>query len=273
MCVTALANSRDTLREMFMLCGIRGLSFAVNNVKYNLHTDRSSPLKKYLFALLLVAAVAGAPLTVNAQAQAQPEGFSNVSSKDAEYLALVEKAQASDSKAVDWSQLRNAYVQTSFYDPYGGAQAIWYSLQRAGMLVVATPSDENVRAYHDLLNKHYAHYRAHLQAIDLWNKTKTSVVNKSLHENAFREILRSIRLTGDGKSPETAFRVIDPAEESMILKTFHYRLIGQEFRQNNGQFWDVLKYVNPQVLGTDGKPVQQEMFFNVNVILQASGNR
>lgn len=256
---------------MFVRIGIRGLSFAVNNVKYNLHTDRSSPLKKYLFALLLVAAVAGAPLTVNAQAQ--PEGFSSVSSKDAEYLALVDKAQKSDSKVVDWSQLRNAYVQTSFYDPYGGAQAIWYSLQRAGMVVVASPTEENVRAYQTLLNKHFAHYRAHLQAIDLWNKTKTSAVNKSLHENAFREILRSIRLTGDGKTPETAFRVIDPAEESMILKTFHYRLTGQEFRQNNGQFWDVLKYINPQVMGPDGKPAQQEMFFNVNVILQASSNR
>lgn len=228
-------------------------------------------MKKYLFALMLVTAVAVAPVMV--QAQAQPEGFSNVSSKDAEYLALVDKANAGDGKGVDWAQLRNLYVQTSFYDPYGGAQAIWYSLQRAGMVVVASPTEENVRAYKTLLNKHFAHYRAHLQAIDLWNKTKTTAVNKALHENAFREILRSIRLTGDGKTPETAFRVIDPAEESMILKTFHYRLTGQEFRQNNGQFWDVLKYVNPQVPDTNGKPAQQEMFFNVNVILQAPSAR
>lgn len=253
------------------LCNIRGLFFSVNNVKYNLHTDRSFLVKNYLFAFLLVAAVAIAPLA--AHAQAQPEGFTNVSSKDAEYLAMVDRANAGDGKGVDWSGLRNAYVQTSFYDPYGGAQAIWYSLQRAGMLVVSSPTEENIRAYKGLLNKHFAHYRAHLQAIDLWNKTKTTAVNKALHENAFREILRSIRLTGDGKSAETAFRVIDPAEESMILKTFHYRLLGQEFRQNNGQFWDVLKYVNPQVMGVDGKPVQQEMFFNVNVILQASGSR
>ena len=228
-------------------------------------------MKKYLFALLLAAALAAAP--VMTQAQQQPEGFTNVSSKDAEYLALVDKANTGDGKGVDWSQLRHLYVQTTFYDPYGGAQAIWYTLQRAGMLVVASPTEENVRAYKALLNKHFAHYRAHLQALDLWNKTKTTAVNKALHENAFREILRSIRLTGDGKSAETAFRVIDPAEESMILKTFHYRLMGQEFRQNNGQFWDVLKYINPQVMDADGKPVQQEMFFNVNVILQASGSR
>ncbi|MBL8881232.1 MAG: hypothetical protein JNG88_19165, partial [Phycisphaerales bacterium] len=41
------------------------------------------------------------------------------------------------------------------------------------------------------------------------------------------------------------------------------------FRQNNGQFWDVLKYVNPQTASPDGKEVPQEMFFNVNVILAA----
>jgi hypothetical protein len=232
-------------------------------------------VKNYLFALLLAATCAAAPLMAQAQpatgtATATPAAVAPVS-KDDEYLALVAKVNTDNASnaAIDWTQLRNLYVQTSFYDPYGGAQAIWYSLQRAGMQVVANPSDENVKAYRDLLNKHFAHYRSHLQAIDLWNKTKTSVINKILHENAFRDILRSIRLTGDGKSPETAFKVIDPAEEHMILKTFHYRLVGQEFRQNNGQFWDVLKYVNPQTASPDGKAEPQEMFFNVNVILTA----
>lgn len=233
-------------------------------------------MKNYLFALLLAATCATAPLMALAQqpaagtATATPAVVAPVS-KDDEYLALVAKVNTDNASnaAIDWTQLRNLYVQTSFYDPYGGAQAIWYSLQRAGMQVVANPSDENVKAYRDLLNKHFAHYRSHLQAIDLWNKTKTSVINKILHENAFRDILRSIRLTGDGKTPETAFKVIDPAEEHMILKTFHYRLVGQEFRQNNGQFWDVLKYINPQTASPDGKDVPQEMFFNVNVILAA----
>lgn len=182
--------------------------------------------------------------------------------KDQEYLNFVAKAGAPET--IDWNALRALYVETSFYDPYGGAQAIWYSLQRAGQAVIDSPTTDNVKAYKELLNKHFAHYRAHLQAIDLATKTGTPYVNRSFHEAAFKGILRAIRATGDGRTPETSFHVIDPAEEHMILKAYHYRLNGQDFRQKDGHFWDVLKYTNPQT-NTDG-----EMYFNVDTILAVS---
>lgn len=182
--------------------------------------------------------------------------------KDREYLAFVAKAGAPET--IDWAALRALYVETSFYDPYGGAQSIWYGLQRAGQQVVDDPSGAALKGYKELLNKHYAHYRSHLQAIDLATKTGTPQIDRAFHEAAFKGILRAIRVSGDGKTPATAFQVIDPAEEHMILKTFHYRLNGQDFRQKDGHFWDVLKYTNPQT-NTDG-----EMFFNVDTILRAS---
>jgi len=182
--------------------------------------------------------------------------------KDQEYLDFVAKAGAPET--IDWVALRALYVETSFYDPYGGAQSIWYSLQRAGQQVIEDESGEALKKYKELLNKHFGHYRAHLQAIDLANKTGTAHVNRAYHEAAFKGILRSIRATGDGRTPETAFRVIDPAEEHMILKTFHYRLNGQDFRQKDGHFWDVLKYTNPQ------NNAEGEMFFNVDTILAIS---
>lgn len=182
--------------------------------------------------------------------------------KDEEYLAFVSKAGAPET--IDWAAVRSLYVETSFYDPYGGAQAVWYNLQRAAQLVVDDPSPGNLANYKTLLKKHFAHYRAHLQAVDFVNKTGSTQVNRDYHENALKGILRAIRATGDGRTPETAFQVIDPAEEQMILKTFHYRPTGQDFRQKDGHFWDVLKYNNPQT-NTDG-----EMFFNVDTILMAS---
>lgn len=182
--------------------------------------------------------------------------------KDQEYLDFV--AKAGSPETIDWAALRALYVETSFYDPYGGAQAIWYSLQRAGQQVIEESGGEALKNYKELLNKHFAHYRAHLQALDLANKTGTPHVNRAFHEAAFKGILRSIRMTGDGRTPETAFKVIDPAEEQMILKTFHYRFTSQEFRQKDGHFWDVLKYTNPQT-NTEG-----EMYFNVDTILAIS---
>ncbi|HYD17209.1 MAG TPA: DUF4919 domain-containing protein [Patescibacteria group bacterium] len=221
-------------------------------------------VKNYLLSLALAILVTLAPAAVQAQ-EANP--------KDQQYLDLVAKANANPAAAIDWAALRQLYTQTSFYDPYGGAQAIWYGLQQAGQVIATDPSEANVKAYRTLLDRHFAHYRAHLQAIDFWNKTKSPLINKEFHERAFRDILRSIRLTGDGKTPATAFRVIDPAEEQMILKTFHFRLVSQEFRQNKSRPLDVLKYVNPQTSAPTDKPQVQEMFFDVTAIVRAQPAR
>jgi hypothetical protein len=206
-------------------------------------------MKHLLFAFLLLFAVS----------PAQAEKVY----KDQEYLDFVASAGAPET--VDWAAMRELYVETSFYDPYGGAQSIWYSLQRAGQQMIEEEGGgEALKNYKELLAKHYAHYRAHLQAIDLSGKTGTPHVDRKRHEAAFKGILKSIRATGDGRTPETAFKVIDPAEEHMILKTFHYRFNSQDFRQKDGHFWDVLKYTNPQ------NETEGEMYFNVDTILRVS---
>ena len=205
------------------------------------------------FADTLAATAAGTNTTAAATA---PQG------KEAEYLALVAKAQASPAN-VDWETIRNAYVQTSYYDPYGGAQAIWYSLQRAGQRLAAENTPDALAAYNELQTRHYAHYRAHLQAVDLYDKTKLQHVDREAHFAALKGILNSILATGDGKTPETAYRVIDPAEEMMIIKALHLKNEGQDFRQKEGHFWDVQKYVNPM------NSQKGEMFFNVDAILMA----
>lgn len=185
---------------------------------------------------------------------------------DQEYLAMVE--QAISGKEPDWGKLRSLYTRTSFYEPYGGAQAIWYSLQRAGQLAISDPTPEALLSYNTLLAQHFAHYRSHLQALDMIDKAKLTRTDRAFHQKALAGIVSSITSSGDGKSPETAFHVIDPAEENLILKTyFHYQLVNQEFRQKDGHFWDVLNYINPATDETGS------LYFNVDVILTAPGRR
>lgn len=181
---------------------------------------------------------------------------------DDAYLSAVDRSVKTRG-SVDWKNVRALYVKSSFYDPYGGAQAIWYALQRAGQQIVLDPSKSNVEEYKKLLRRHFAHYRSHLQAIDFSKKTASPHIDHAFEVDALKGIIESISSTGDGKSPETAFDVIDPAEEHMILKAFRYQLKGQDFRQMGGHYWDVLKYVNPMT-GEVG-----EMFFNVDVILRS----
>lgn len=213
-------------------------------------------VKSFQFVLLVIAALCLAP----APALAQDE------TRDQEYLNLVAGLRNS-KEPIDWQAVRDLYVQTSFYDPYGGAQAIWYALQRAGQQLTSDPTPENIKVYQDLLDRHFAHYRSHLQAIDLAKKTRSPHVDHDFEVSALKGIINLITSTGDGKTPETAFEVIDPAEEHMILKAFRYELKGQDFRQQEGHFWDVLQYRNP-VTAADG-----EMFFNVDTILRAAPKR
>jgi hypothetical protein len=205
-----------------------------------------------------IASAEVAPVPAQAVAPAPAAG-----NKDQEYLAMVRDAMA--GKDADWQKMRDLYVHTSFYDPYGGAQAIWYMLQRAGQQVVYEQSQEATQEYNTLLAQHYAHYRSHMQALDMIEKGHLSPAEKPAHQKAMSAIISSIIATGDGKTPETAFKVIDPAEENIVLKTyFHYQLASQEFRQKDGHFWDVLNYTNPQ-----NKDDKGSLYFNVDQILTA----
>jgi hypothetical protein len=215
---------------------------------------------------LLVFGLASLPAVANAAQGKAPEPAAATTpavSKDQQYLAIV--ADAMGGKDIDWQKLRDLYTQTSFYDPYGGAQAIYYMLQRAGQQVVySEQSAEAKQEYDTLLAQHFAHFRSHMQALDMIDKGHLPQTDKPFHQKAMSLIVNSILATGDGKTPDTAFRVIDPTEEAMLLKTyFHYQLESQEFRQEKGHFWDVLNFYNPQ------NKQRGSLFFNVDQILGA----
>lgn len=213
-------------------------------------------------ALLPASASAAQRRVASAQPAAPAAAAAPALSTDQQYLAMV--ADAIASKDIDWGRLRTLYTQTSFYDPYGGAQSIYYVLQRAGQRMVYEQSPAALQEYNTLLAEHFAHFKAHVQALDMIDKGRLSGAEKPLHVKALTSIENSILSTGDGKTPDTAFKVIDPAEETMMLKTyFHFTLDSQEFRQATGHFWDILNYTNPANKET-GK-----LFFNVDQILGA----
>ncbi|MDE1153648.1 MAG: DUF4919 domain-containing protein [Micavibrio sp.] len=189
--------------------------------------------------------------------------------KDQEYLAQVAKVRANPAMASEWATLRALYIQTSFYDPYGGAQAIWYGLQRIGQQMVANPtSTELQKSYDEMQTRHYAHYRSHLQAIDLGEKNNVPHINLKEQYDSFKNVMSAIMTTGDGKTPETAYHVIDPAEEQMVMKIKRLQPIGQDFRQKDGHFWDVQVYGDPR-----DKDKKEEVFFNVDDILRSGAGK
>jgi len=236
------------------------------------HTSTAIAALAFAFTALLAAAPAHAETTKPeaAKIEALKTEPARAETKDQEYLAMVEKIRAKpNSSTEDWATLRGLYIQTSFYDPYGGAQSIWYGLQRIGQRMVEAPESTDVqKAYDELLTRHFAHYRAHLQAIDLAEKNHVPHINKEEQLANFNHIIAAIGSTGDGKTEQTAYHVIDPAEEMMIMKIKRIQPTGQDFRQKDGHFWDVQMYGDPRDPSSRG-----EVFFNVDDILRSGAGK
>lgn len=189
-------------------------------------------------------------------------------SPDKAYLAAVDQMIAHKNiknPTVTWAQLRAMYTQTSFYQPHAGQDHVWNILQAAAQKALLEDTPEAVSAYQQLLRDHYAHYRSHLQAIEMIEKAHFTGEDKALHLAALRGILSSILESGTGQTAETAYHVIDTQEENLILQSyFHYKPMGSKYEQHNGHVWDVRLYQNP------GNGAEGKMYFDVDAIVKAA---
>ena len=72
--------------------------------------------------------------------------------------------------------------------------------------------------------------------------------------------MSSILKSGDGKSPESAYKVICSSEEYAVMQYFHYRLLKQSLVCKDNQHYDVM-----QVLDEDQKP--KTLYFNISIAI------
>jgi hypothetical protein len=86
-----------------------------------------------------------------------------------------------------------------------------------------------------------------------------AVDQAEFHRTVFRGLVSSIRNSGDGKSPETAWVVINVHEEYVILRILGFTPGEQSLLHNNGHSYDVMKVKNAK----DG--TGQTFYFNVDI--------
>jgi hypothetical protein len=80
----------------------------------------------------------------------------------------------------------------------------------------------------------------------------------------FRGLIDSIRSSGDGKSPATAWVVISVDEEYAVLRALEFKPSGQSLLRQNGHSYDVMKAKND-----DG--TEQTFYFNVDIPFEHYG--
>lgn len=151
-----------------------------------------------------------------------------------EYESLVDTLKGGQTN-ISFNKLRMLYPKMPWYRPYDESR----NALRDKMLQTLAQ-----KKYQDVLQKAYkilaknvvdleSHMVAHLAHLHLKNSEQSS-----FHRAVLQGLLDSILASGDGNTPQTAFVVISPEEEHMVLKTLNLSFKAQSLIQNDGHWYD-----------------------------------
>lgn len=102
------------------------------------------------------------------------------------------------------------------------------------------------------MDAHYVAYVAHRELKD--------TQQAEIHKFILQELLESITASGDGKTPETAFQVIEVHEEYVLLRFMGIGLPeSQALLHKNGHSFDEIKFKDP------ASKQEVTMYFNVDI--------
>jgi hypothetical protein len=150
------------------------------------------------------------------------------------YDELVGRAKRGDAN-VDYLVLRNAYAESPNYDPYAGKlgklqSEMFDAYRRADCAAVIAKAES-------ILAVNFVHVDAHLVASLCHEKLGNEEAMRREREAA-RGLIGSILKSGDGKSEETAFVVIQIAEEYSMLRLLGLQPSNQSLIHAQGHSYD-----------------------------------
>lgn len=176
------------------------------------------------------------------------------------YKELLEKAKKGE--AVDFREMRLAFFETPEYSPLTGMLDYRALNGPLGQGDYAGA----VKAAEAVLERNFVDVNAHMVAYIAHRETKNE--EKAKYHRAVAEgLLNSIKATGDGKSPETAYEVISISEEYAMFRAMGVRAIKQSLVQDKGHSYDAVVVVDPRT------NQQTTYYFNVDKPFSAYGRK
>lgn len=184
-------------------------------------------------------------------AYTQATNTSVVEAKKKEYLSLVEKLRKG-SPETDFGKLRRAYVNWRIAggkpEPHPKRDEMVNAFQSTKHLDAVKAAEEVIDTEfynHNIFGAMSDSYKA------LGNQEKADYYN-----GLFHKAQHGLFLSGDGKSPETAYYVLSISEEYRVMNDLGYTASVQSLMNINGQAYDVLS-------GKDTKGTRVEVYFNI----------
>jgi len=174
----------------------------------------------------------------------------------ADYTALV--AAAKSGQNVDFQALREAYAQSPDYDPYG------LKLPPAAheMIPAAIAGDcpKAMKIARTVIESAFIHADAHTIVALCAGKAGDDAGEQAERKIAVG-LMRSILNSGDGKTPQTAYRVVTVWEEYSVLQLLKLRKTVQRLVSVDGHAYDVLDAKR------DGQDSVVSVYFRIDGIL------
>lgn len=161
-----------------------------------------------------------------------------------------------DPHGADFTELRLAYTQSTEYDPYSPPDD--NTLTALATALDAGDLQGAIDAIGHLLTSRYLDIEAHTYATSVYKQLGDEV--KSTYHKLFAEgLVRSIMQSGNGRSYQTAFVVVDVAEEYALLKVLGIDSAPQSLREYGGHHFDVFEIHNAHTGETT------ETYFNIDL--------
>ncbi len=170
-----------------------------------------------------------------------------------EYSILLNSLKAGKTD-IDYGRLRLSYMDSPEYkqalDTSDAAKAMLEALNAKDYPTALTQAET-------VLKSNYVNIEAHFVAF-VANHELGATDKAEFYRAVFRGLIASIRSSGDGKSPATAWVVISVDEEYAVLRVLGLRPSGQSLMNQNGHSYDVMK-----AKSDDG--AEQTFYFNVDI--------
>jgi hypothetical protein len=208
--------------------------------------------RPWQLALMFLICVLSAAAGLASSNQEQP-GKSSPEAPKTSYAALLARVKKSDS-TIDFKELRLAYTETSEYNPYGGDRD---TRQKMFAALQAKQFDQAVELAEKILAANFVEINAHFVAY-VANRELAHADKASFHKFMFDGLIKSIKGSSDGLSPETAFVVISTDEEYVLFNFLGLRPAEQSLITRNGHSFDRMTANNPKTNET------VTYFFNID---------
>jgi hypothetical protein len=171
-----------------------------------------------------------------------------------DYARLLARVKAGDMM-VDFKQMRFAYMDSPEYkaakNTDAEAEAMIAAVNGGDFPAAIKNADVVLAGDYVDLDAHFAEYVAHRE---LHHDAESQ-----FHKNVFDGLLHSITNSGDGKSEQTAYVVIQTHEEYVVMRTFGLTLNQQSLKRVNHHAYDVIDATDPQ------SSQKVMLYFNVDI--------